>query len=174
MAQILVELVKFANTIFTVNKALACAHRIETVLDTPSGMEGGSVKTEELPLSDTAVSFRNVSLTYAGNAEPSIERISFEVPRGATVGIIGSTGSGKTSVVNLIPRFYDATEGQVLVDGKYMLVSGNCFCIYFSMVWIAFQLAKDRVACLDCRVVCGNRCRDRSVFKGWGLFYSSL
>jgi ABC-type multidrug transport system fused ATPase/permease subunit len=117
MAQILVELVKFANTIFTVNKALACAHRIETVLDTPSGMEGGSVKTEELPLSDTAVSFRNVSLTYAGNAEPSIERISFEVPRGATVGIIGSTGSGKTSVVNLIPRFYDATEGEVLVNG---------------------------------------------------------
>ena len=117
MAQILVELVKFANTIFTVNKALACANRIEAVLDTPSGMEGGNVNAKELPLCDTAVSFRNVSLTYAGNAEPSLESIDLEIPRGATVGIIGSTGSGKTSVVNLISRFYDATQGEVLVNG---------------------------------------------------------
>lgn len=119
MAQILVELVKFANTIFTVNKALACANRIEAVLEEPVGMPRGEEATSETPTDPSvAVSFRNVSLTYGGNAEASIEGINLEIPRGATVGIIGSTGSGKTSVVNLIPRFYDATEGQVLVNGR--------------------------------------------------------
>lgn len=116
MAQILVELVKFANTIFTVNKALASANRITTVLETP--MENERDPVEDLSSPDYAVEFSNVSMTYEGNAEPSLENLSFAVPRGATVGIIGSTGSGKSSAVNLIPRFYDATEGKVYVNGK--------------------------------------------------------
>ena len=116
MAQILVELVKFASTIFLVNKALACAKRVESVLDIPVGME--RMERDATDAAEHAVSFRNVSLTYAGNAEPSLEGISFSAKRGSTVGIIGSTGSGKTSVINLIPRFYDVTGGEVLVNGR--------------------------------------------------------
>ena len=117
MAQILVELVKFANTLITVNKALACAGRIETVLDTPIETEILDMPAEPA-LADQAVVFRGVGLTYDGNAAPSLSNIDFSIPRGSTVGIIGSTGSGKSSVVNLIPRFYDATEGEVLVFGR--------------------------------------------------------
>ena len=118
MAQILVELIKFANTIITCNKAIACGDRIAAVLDTPVGMETiAEEETASAPTSD-AVTFRNVTLTYAGNSAPSIEGINLSVPRGATVGIIGSTGSGKSSVVGLIPRFYDVTEGAVLVNGR--------------------------------------------------------
>ncbi len=116
MAQILVELVKFANTIILVNKAIACGNRIEAVLETPAGMPITDTKSETD--NQDAVTFRNVSLTYAGHAAPSLQGIDLHIPRGATVGIIGSTGSGKTSVVNLIPRFYDVTEGCVLVNGK--------------------------------------------------------
>ncbi len=116
MAQILVELVKFANTIFTVNKALASANRIQTVLETPVDM---TVSTgTDTDSTDSAVRFSNVTLTYHGNAAPSLQGIDFAIPHGATVGVIGSTGSGKTSLINLIPRFYDATEGAVYVNGK--------------------------------------------------------
>lgn len=115
MAQILVELVKFANTIFLVNKALACGNRVEAVFETPVGMEVRE-KRNAVPATD-AVVFRNVSLTYRRNAEPSLTDLNFSVPKGATVGIIGSTGSGKSSLVHLIPRFYDATEGSVSVGG---------------------------------------------------------
>ena len=116
MAQILVELIKFANTVLLVNKALACGRRVEDVLDSPVGMEivEGACEKDN----DDAVTFRGVSLTYAQNAEPSIKGIHLSVKRGSTVGIIGSTGSGKSSVVNLIPRFYDASEGEVLVNGR--------------------------------------------------------
>lgn len=116
MAQILVELVKFANTIFTVNKALASANRISAVLDTPTDAQTEPI--EDLSDPSLAVEFKNVSLTYEGNAEPSLESLSFAIPKGATVGVIGSTGSGKSSAVNLIPRFYDATEGRVYVNGR--------------------------------------------------------
>ncbi len=120
MSQILVELVKFASTVFTVNKALACGARIERVLDTPAGMP--TADESEYPADDTmgnyAVRFAGAGLTYAGNAEPSLSGIELAVPRGATVGIIGSTGSGKSSVVNLIPRLYDVTEGNVYIFGK--------------------------------------------------------
>ncbi len=116
MAQILVELVKFANTIFLINKALACAKRVENVLDLPTGME--TAEKESVADDDSAVTFQDVSLTYAGNADASLTDIDFSVPRGTTVGIIGSTGSGKTSIINLIPRFYDATAGEVRVFGK--------------------------------------------------------
>ena len=117
MAQILVELVKFAMTVFTVTKALASADRVQAIFDTPVGMETpDDVNTHGN--GDDAVRFENVSLTYAGDSEETLSGISFAVPRGATVGIIGSTGSGKTSLVNLIPRFYEATEGRVLVNGR--------------------------------------------------------
>ena len=115
MAQILVELVKFAMTVFTVTKALASADRVQAIFDTPVGMETlDDVNT----YNSGAVCFENVSLTYAGDAEETLSNISFTAPRGATVGIIGSTGSGKTSLINLIPRFYEATEGRVLVNGR--------------------------------------------------------
>ena len=115
MAQILIELVKFAMTVFTVTKALASADRVQAIFDTPVGMETlDDVNT----YNSDAVCFENVSLTYAGDAEETLSNISFTAPRGATVGIIGSTGSGKTSLINLIPRFYEATEGRVLVNGR--------------------------------------------------------
>lgn len=116
MAQILVELVKFANTIFLVNKALASGNRVEAVFETPVGMEVLPSDAEQA--NDDAVTFQNVSLTYQRNSEPSLSDLNFSVPKGATVGIIGSTGSGKSSVVHLISRFYDATEGCVLVNGQ--------------------------------------------------------
>jgi len=115
MAQILVELVKFANTIFTVNKALACGDRVQKVFEIPVGMKQ---LPDDAYGNEDAVCFKNVSLTYAGNATETLSDISFRIPRGATVGVIGSTGSGKTSLINLIPRFYDATEGTVLVGGR--------------------------------------------------------
>lgn len=117
MAQILVELIKLANTIFTVNKALACAHRIEAVMDTPVGMPV-LPKTDGTPADASAVSFSNVSMLYPGNAEPSIASLTFAAERGETVGIIGSTGSGKSTLVHLIPRFYDPAEGEVRVLGR--------------------------------------------------------
>ena len=117
MAQILVELVKFAMTVFTVNKALASADRVQAIFDTPVGMEVINDVNTYGDATD-AVRFENVCLTYAGDAEETLSGISFVAPRGATVGIIGSTGSGKTSLINLIPRFYEATEGRVLINGR--------------------------------------------------------
>jgi len=116
MAQILVELVKFANTIFALSKALASADRVQRILEIPTGMPVVSADADETDSS--AVTFENVSLTYDSSSTETLENISFSVPHGATVGVIGSTGSGKTSLVNLIPRFYDATEGSVRVDGR--------------------------------------------------------
>ena len=117
MAQILVELVKFAMTVFTVNKALASADRVQAIFDTPVGM-GTLDDVNTYGEENDAVRFENVSLTYAGDSEETLSNINFAAPRGATVGIIGSTGSGKTSLVNLIPRFYEATEGRVLINGR--------------------------------------------------------
>ncbi|MBE6634380.1 MAG: ABC transporter ATP-binding protein [Ruminococcaceae bacterium] len=117
MSQILVELVKFANTIITVNKALACADRIEVVLDTPNSTEVLSLPAVAGD-AGTAVCFHNAELTYEGNAEPSVSHVELTVFPGETVGIIGSTGSGKTSVINLISRYYDATSGTVTVNGR--------------------------------------------------------
>lgn len=117
MAQILVELVKFAMTVFTVNKALASADRVQAIFDTPVGMEVINDVNTYGDAND-AVRFENVCLTYAGDAEETLSDISFTAHRGATVGIIGSTGSGKTSLINLIPRFYEATEGRILINGR--------------------------------------------------------
>lgn len=158
MSQILVELVKLANLIITVTKAIACGNRIQTVMETEPGMEtwtetasgpeseekpsstmGGSENTSELKDEEKtpelrmsgrmdekageereipAVSFENVQFRYRGAGADSLSNISFSVKKGETIGIIGGTGSGKTSLVSLIPRFYDVREGCVKVDGK--------------------------------------------------------
>lgn len=129
LAQILIELIKFANTVFIVNKALVCAKRVETVLEIPGGMPEKSPKNpEKIPKNPSkntpknpgsdAVVFENVSMTYSSNAAPSLSHICFSANAGEVIGIIGSTGSGKSTLVNLIPRFYDVTEGSVAVFGK--------------------------------------------------------
>ena len=116
MSQILVELVKLANTIITVTKAVACGGRIQSVMQVPVGMPN-AVPAPDLQ-NGSSVCFDNVSLTYRGAGAPTLQGVSFSVSPGATVGIIGGTGSGKSSLVGLIPRFYDATQGHVFVNGK--------------------------------------------------------
>jgi ABC-type multidrug transport system fused ATPase/permease subunit len=118
MSQILVELVKLANLIVTITKAIACGNRVQSVFEVQPSMADGSYSTETFNHSDTIVSFKDVSFKYAGASENSISNVTFDVKRGETIGIIGSTGSGKSTLINLIPRFYDATEGDVLIDGK--------------------------------------------------------
>lgn len=115
MAQILVELIKLANLIINISKALACANRVSGVLEEKSSLS--APPHPKAPKPEGSVVFDNVSLTYAGAGAPSLSGISFTASPGETIGIIGGTGSGKSSVVNLIPRFYDVTEGRVLVDG---------------------------------------------------------
>ncbi len=116
MSQILVELVKLANLIITVTKAIACANRIEGVFAMePSIVKG--VGTAEFVKGAPVVEFKDVSFMYKDGAEDAIEHISFSVNEGETVGIIGGTGSGKSTIVNLIPRFYDVTGGEVRIDG---------------------------------------------------------
>ena len=113
MSQILVELIKMANLIITMTKAVACGNRISDVLEQQTESIGTKV-----PVSlSGAVTFRDVSLTYDEAQEPSLEHIDFVVEPGQTIGVIGGTGSGKTSLVHLIPGFYSATEGAVLLDG---------------------------------------------------------
>lgn len=120
MSQILVELIKLANLVISVTKALACANRIDSVFAVKSGMADGVESIDNSKQNDNkenVVEFRNVSLKYEGAGAESLTDISFSVKKGQTVGIIGGTGSGKSSLVNLIPRFYDATSGEVLVNG---------------------------------------------------------
>ena len=117
MSQILVELVKLANLIITVTKAVACGNRIQSVFEIKSSMEEGSRRYSASSEDGYSVEFKNVNLCYNEGADSSLTGIDFSVRKGETVGIIGGTGSGKSSLVGLIPRFYDATQGQVLVDG---------------------------------------------------------
>lgn len=118
ISQILVELIKMANLIVLITKALSCANRISSVFEVQSSMkdEGTEKITEaqEIPI----LEFENVGFCYAGAGEESLTKMNFEVYKGETVGIIGGTGSGKTTLVNLIPRFYDATSGMVRYHGK--------------------------------------------------------
>ena len=126
MSQILVELVKLANLIIQLTKALACAKRIENVLAATNTQKDMNVSSDtdiekEIDKNidkDTAILFKNVSLTYSGAGDESLTDIDFKVKKGQTIGIIGGTGSGKSSLVNLIPRFYDATKGAVYIDGQ--------------------------------------------------------
>ena len=117
MSQILVELVKLANLIVTLNKALASANRISEVFAMESSMEDGN---EDFGRTETEdyIRFSHVGLTYAGSSEEALSDIDFSVKKGQTVGVIGGTGCGKTSLVHLITRFYDATSGEVLINGK--------------------------------------------------------
>lgn len=125
MSQILIELVKLANLIVTETKAVACANRVGQVLLAESsqiypdavGADMTGSKSKEHAGSDVKVQFVNAGLTYKNAKEPSIEGVNLEVKKGETIGIIGGTGSGKSTFVNLIPRFYDCTEGKVLIDG---------------------------------------------------------
>ena len=124
MSQILVELIKLANLIISITKALACAGRISSVFEMESSIvdpgeeKGGQVKEENPPVSGTPrVSFQNVSFSYQGAKEESLSDISFDAVPGEIIGVIGGTGSGKSTLVKLIPRFYDVTKGQVLVNG---------------------------------------------------------
>ena len=116
MSQILTELVKLANLIISVTKSLACAKRVSAVLAVSSSMTDGTLE-ESNRKSEYSVEFNDVSFRYSGAAADSIERVSVKIKKGETVGIIGSTGCGKTTLVSLIPRFYDCSEGEVLVDG---------------------------------------------------------
>ena len=119
MSQILVELVKLANLIITVTKAFACGNRIQSVFEEETGMTEGSEGWTDPGEADTpVVEFDHVNLRYAGAGEDSLTDISFRAMPGQTIGVIGGTGSGKSSVENLIPRFYDATEGSVRIQGK--------------------------------------------------------
>lgn len=115
MSQILVELIKLANLIISVTKAIACGNRIQSVLDIDPATVPGTV-TEGDKECEYSVEFDGACLSYNGSEE-SLHNIDLKIPRGSTVGVIGSTGSGKSSLVNLIPRFYDVTGGCVLVDG---------------------------------------------------------
>ena len=115
MSQILVELIKFANLIITMTKAVACGNRIQSVFAMQSSQTSGSRHPEETLRGQ--VEFRNAGITYGVAGAEALSSVSFLARPGQTVGIIGGTGSGKSTLVNLIPRFYDATQGQVLVDG---------------------------------------------------------
>lgn len=119
MSQILVELVKLANLIITVTRAIACGNRIQSVFEMKNSLETESGRTGADPerTGEHSVRFDHVCLTYAGGGSEALTDISFTAKAGQTIGIIGGTGSGKSSLVNLIPRFYDATKGTVYVDG---------------------------------------------------------
>ena len=117
MSQILVELVKLANLIINITKSLACANRIQNVMELkPSLTEYSTTEVKETN-SENYIEFDHVTFAYQNAKEPSLTDISFKVKKGQTIGIIGGTGSGKSSLINLIPRFYDATKGKITVDG---------------------------------------------------------
>ncbi len=118
MSQILVELVKLANLIINITKSIACAKRINLVFEQqPSIVDGQGVNSDMTLSNAPKLQFKNVTLKYDRAKEPSLANIDLTVLKGQTIGIIGGTGSGKSSFVNMIPRFYDATEGEVLIDG---------------------------------------------------------
>lgn len=121
MSQILTELIKMANLIVSITKSLACANRIQSVFEITSSQEmvkNDKEETIEIEENEPQLQFNHVSLTYSQAGEESLSDIHFSVHKGETIGIIGGTGSGKTSLVHLIPRFYDATKGNILFHGK--------------------------------------------------------
>lgn len=123
MSQILVELIKLANLVINITKAMACANRIDNIFTVSSSMQDGTQKAAKSPAGGNganipAVEFKNVSLRYKNAGEDALTGIDFKAMPGQTIGVIGGTGSGKSSLVNMIPRFYDASSGQVLVDGR--------------------------------------------------------
>ena len=117
MSQILVELIKFANLIITITKAAACANRIEAVLESGTLIPENDSEPEIPENSRGTICFDHVSFTYQNAAEPSLSDISFTAARGDTIGIIGGTGAGKSTLISLIPRFYEPTSGSITIDG---------------------------------------------------------
>jgi len=118
MSQILVELIKFANLIVSITKAMACFNRVQTVIELPENAPGDENGRVSFGQSDTVVKFESVTFTYPGAGAPSIKDVSFEAKKGETIGIVGPTGSGKSTIVQLITRFYDASEGRISMYGK--------------------------------------------------------
>ena len=124
MSQILVELVKFATMFLNITRSVACGNRVQSILDIEPGMKEVDITTTDSDkMDENIVEFSNVSLNYNGKLSPDSEEnalnnINFTVKKGETVGIIGGTGSGKTSLISLIPRFYDASEGEVRIKGR--------------------------------------------------------
>ena len=124
MSQILVELVKFANMFLNITRSVACGNRVQSILDIEPGMKEGDITTTDSDkIDENIVEFSNVSLNFNGklsldSEENALNNINFTVKKGETIGVIGGTGSGKTSLVSLIPRFYDASEGEVRVKGR--------------------------------------------------------
>lgn len=116
MSQILIELIKLANLIVTITKAVACANRIQTVFEVSPSQKGGDKRSFDK--AENVVEFQTASLCYKSSPEYTLEDISFTAKSGESVGIIGGTGSGKTSLINMIGRFYDATSGSVLINGS--------------------------------------------------------
>ena len=117
MLQIIVELIKLASLIITINRALACKKRVETIMNEENNM---SYPEKDSPEKETnsSIEFNDVYFTYSGNKTPSLSGISFKISKGETLGIIGGTGSGKTTLINLIPRYYDRDSGTILINGK--------------------------------------------------------
>ena len=115
MSQILVELIKLANLIISITKAIACGNRVQSIFEVPEGLEGGSIREDT---AEPFIRFQNVGITYSGAAAPTIQGVELDVLKGQTIGIIGATGSGKTTLINLLTRLYDVTEGCLYVDGR--------------------------------------------------------
>lgn len=117
MNQILVELVKLANLIITITKAVACGNRIQSIFELETSQSFPEEPVEENTRGEIIVDFQDVSFTYKNAGDAALRSLNLQVRRGETIGIIGGTGSGKTTFVHLLPRFYDATKGQVMIDG---------------------------------------------------------
>ncbi len=118
MSQILVELIKLANLIINITRSVACGNRIQTMLEEKNSMTEGEKDANNVQDSAEILSFENVSMRYQGDSEDSLTGVSFKLKKGESLGIIGGTGSGKTTLINLIPRFYDCTEGVVKFKGE--------------------------------------------------------
>ena len=120
MSQILVELVKLANLIISVTKAVACGNRIQQILEVEPSQKDGQLEDGAQHTDDDYIVFDHVSMCYSGSKEPSLEDITLHVKKGQTIGVIGGTGSGKTTLVHLLPRFYDISEGKLSIDGIFV------------------------------------------------------
>ena len=120
MSQILVELVKLANLIINITRSFACGNRVQLMLEKKGSMEDGRLDAKSIVISDgePVISFENVCARYMGDSEDSLSGVSFTAMKGESIGVIGGTGSGKTTLINLIPRFYDASEGTVRFKGR--------------------------------------------------------
>lgn len=125
MSQILIELIKLANLIITVTKSFACAGRINEILEMQPSIKGGTRQTELKDALSPFIEYRNVAVNYSNSPVNALEGVSFQVERGETVGIIGGTGAGKTTLVNVLPHFYDVSQGEVLINGENVNTYGD-------------------------------------------------